>query len=764
MTSKLLLFASAMVCSTFSLLAKDYHVNNQAKSSDETGSLEHPYLTISDASAVMVAGDICYIHEGVYRETIDPINSGTSGNPIIYAAYGDDNVIVTATDSLSVDLQEVDVNIYEAKVEMDLGDRNMVYLNGEKMQIARWPNDKDGDPFTIDAIKINQKGTFSSFYSPDIPNKAWTGAYLYYLGAHSGCSLQEEITSFGGGTVRFNELSTLWPSGTHNPARFENKHYGTFYIYNSIHALDTLNEWYYGDGKLSLYLNREQIKDATIEYAKRTATATIDKDYIVLEGLNFFGAGVYVKGDNFKITECRVKQGSNMLLVPRQSSGKSNAVGSDAAISILSNANNATIEKCIVEYGDTNGIMTSGNSSGHVINNNIVRYFDFIGNHSTPVRLTSPTTHFSNNTVKYAGRDGSRMSGENSRFSYNDVSHALKICSDGGLFYITGSSTDKDIELDHNWFYEAYSPESYSGLKANGIYLDNNSGGYDVHHNVVWRTQWRAVQMNWTAVYNNIHNNTFWDVGEGQETFGCWIPCKTKDPSGNCLERHDVRDNVIYNNLSDVRTWWLSVDGSFTEDETLDNDFQNNFQSSLSPFENFEEQNFMLKSGSSMVDKGKIISGVNDGTKLHHAMSDVSEKYTGAAPDIGAYEVGGVNWKPGSSLTYEEFVWDDNGVELKFDTIAHPEVSEPTAISQTSGATIEVYPNPLENGTDLTIKSSDPILEIVVRDINGRELEKVNPSDFQTSQVSLLTPDYTGIALVSVSTIKGVEIIKLLMK
>ena len=100
----------------------------------------------------MNAGDICLVHSGIYRELIVTTKSGTSSHPITIKAFASDTVIVRATEALS-DWTEESENIYKQNVSMTLNERNSVYLNGQSMQIARWPNDRDQDPFTSIANK-----------------------------------------------------------------------------------------------------------------------------------------------------------------------------------------------------------------------------------------------------------------------------------------------------------------------------------------------------------------------------------------------------------------------------------------------------------------------------------------------------------------------------------------------------------------------------------------------------------------------------------
>ena len=58
------------------------------------GSAVQPWRTIARANQVLAAGDTVFIREGVYHEVINPANSGTSGNEIVYKRFGTDDVVI----------------------------------------------------------------------------------------------------------------------------------------------------------------------------------------------------------------------------------------------------------------------------------------------------------------------------------------------------------------------------------------------------------------------------------------------------------------------------------------------------------------------------------------------------------------------------------------------------------------------------------------------------------------------------------------------
>jgi len=60
-----------------SLFANEYHVSKKGNDRNK-GSLEHPFYTIARASEYALPGDVITVHEGVYREWVNPLRGGES--------------------------------------------------------------------------------------------------------------------------------------------------------------------------------------------------------------------------------------------------------------------------------------------------------------------------------------------------------------------------------------------------------------------------------------------------------------------------------------------------------------------------------------------------------------------------------------------------------------------------------------------------------------------------------------------------------------
>jgi hypothetical protein len=62
-----------------------------------SGGLESPWATIQHAGEMMEPGDIVYIRDGVYHESVVTVRSGTSGGDIVFAAYSGERPVIDGT-------------------------------------------------------------------------------------------------------------------------------------------------------------------------------------------------------------------------------------------------------------------------------------------------------------------------------------------------------------------------------------------------------------------------------------------------------------------------------------------------------------------------------------------------------------------------------------------------------------------------------------------------------------------------------------------
>lgn len=592
-----------VLCTSF-LTATDYYVAKDGNDAND-GTEATPFLTVNKAASMMTAGDVCYIKAGIYREIINPANGGTAAAPITFRAFGEDQVTISATEPIT-DWQTHNGNTLKSSINMDLGRQTMLFYQGEAMDIARWPNNTDGDPFTIDAMTV-ESGTASTVVASNLPSDVdLTDGYIWYLGAHSGASWTQPISSVSGNTISHgaNDI-TRWPFNPHNPTIFRNGNRGRFYVFGSLDLLDYEGEWYFDAASDQVYFlppGNDDLSTSVVEYGARTHTALIEQPYITLEGLTFFGGMLELKGANNVVRSCEIRHGLQTL----DEMGNTDAQVSEGAVWVR--ASNILIEDNLIEGGSTNGVSVQGwgGVSDITITGNEILEFNTVGNHSSPIRCRAIRSQIISNTIIGGGRDGVFIPAQDCEIAWNDVSDVMRINNDGGLFYVVGNTDDKNTIIHHNWFHDSFGPE-YADGRCAGIYLDNDSKGYDVHHNVVWNISWSAVQMNWDAWNNDIFNNTFWKVGGAMDT---WLNGRIQ------------KDNRVWNNYADGGMWTGQSE-------------ENNLIDPMDQFRDVANLDFRPADDSELVNAGKFIEGIT---------TDVS----GWAPDIGAYERGLPRWVPGA--------------------------------------------------------------------------------------------------------------------
>lgn len=635
-----------------------------SKEGDDTndGSLEMPFLSLSKAASVAGAGDTVFIREGTYEETLKPANSGLPGFPIVFQAYNNEKVIITAMQSLS-NWQVDEGNIYKTTVNWNLGQKNFVMNKSTALDLARWPNNTDGDAFTPNS-KRNTGGSGSDVITNaylshnEIPNYAWeNGGSIWFYGDKPGAgwtAWKAFIKSSSAGKVVFDlDKNPTWIRTVHPPGDK-----GDYFLEGVKEALDYDNEWYFDENTNILYVQLPggvAPEDGKVQMRKRELTIDLQgRNNIEISNLAVFGGSIEINGSNNKLQGVSSFYGNTIrgVVTGFSSQGRS----------ININGTNNTIENCEVGFGSGSGIWDTGNSTK--ILNCYIHDFNFLGFYDAPLNARGEGTIIQNNVITRGGRDALQIPAKNSTVAYNDISFSNLIADDCGLLYTLGA--DKNMKIHHNWFHDA---ESRGDLhKAAGIYLDNDAGNIEVHHNVVWNTEWTNIQINWNGTNLDIFNNTLWN---GSAVMGAWH-----------MEGTAFSNVRVWNNLSDDSNWEEQADK------------KNNISVGVNPFTNSSAGDFTLKANSQPIDAGRVIDNITDG-------------YKGSAPDVGAYEFGGDNWVPG-------ITWDKNLGASGNGCYGLPGESctgFPTAIEQVRTSEIKIYPNPV-SGNKLTVQFNNTVKEV----------------------------------------------------
>lgn len=595
MTAFLLLMVS---CSTEEG-AKSWYVSADGGSDNNPGTLKRPFQTLAKAAESAGAGDICYIREGTYREVLRPKQSGNAGMPVTFTSYENEQVIISCMETLSG--WEKDAGeVYRCAVPWNLGQDNMVMADGRVCTLARWPDEVDGDPFTLNSLR-NTGGSMKEVKKDawleygGIPDWPWDeGGSLFFFGDDKGCgwiAWRSFITTTEKDRV-YCDLPSSWVGSYHAPGAG-----GEFFLQGIREALDHDYEWYM-DKEDMLYLQLpggRQPADGEVSLRKRKQAIDLGGlEYIVVKDLAVIGGSI----DMDRGASHNVLSGITSYYGSYTAGVMDHYLSGSQSLMIDGDENH--VERCELAYGSGSGIYVKGD--GNVIEDCLVHDFDYLGSYDGPVIMRHGSgSKLLRNTIYNAGRDGIQFFHKDSEVAYNDVSRTNLINHDCGPIYTLGGPYHSEIH--HNWFHDVGGRgDLYKGC---GIYLDNSSVAFSVHHNVVWNTRWSSIQINLNATDIEIYNNTFWN---GSETMGWWRP-----RAGEALslkEDTHFRNVKVFNNLANEGTW--DPECILENNMTLDDD----------PF-------------------------VNSVTGDFRPTRDLGQ-------DVGAYAFGGEFWKAGISWDPEK--------------------------------------------------------------------------------------------------------------
>ena len=134
---------------------------------------------------------------------------------------------------------------------------------------------------------------------------------------------------------------------------------------------------------------------------------------------------------------------------------------------------------------------------------------------------------------------------------HNEIYNAGLIAKDlGGFYCYSTKAGGRRSGTTSSTTSGPGSPVQWGPIRLGvGIYLDENSSGFSVHHNVVYLTGGYAIMLHQASRNNLVYNNTA--VGSG----GGWGDVINSSPGGNYF---GVDGTVVANNVAamlDHRTW-----------------------------------------------------------------------------------------------------------------------------------------------------------------------------------------------------------------
>lgn len=574
--------------------------------SDTTGDglLAAPFRTIAKAMSHVYPGDTVQLRAGTYRETITPTQSGMADAPITIVNYNHEAVTVTGADAIAGPWTAGAGGVFAAEVGWDLtAGKNNVFVDGAMVHEARSPNYGSGDVLHPATASMTRDATNTNLITSTLfsgkPDNFFAGARW-----HAGIN---QKWNWSAGTIGNSTGNTVTLSASSAPV-FTGA--GAGYVYGLLSLLDADNEWFLQTNAgpphtLSLRIaGQADPSSHLVEMRRRTYTLDCNgKNYIVVRGLNLRCGDVRMNGTGDVLDRCEASHLSHFLTY---ANGYQNSNG------IVVSGTGNTVSNCTIHDTAGCGLLVTG--TGHLLTRNTISNTDYSGTYSSAVSIGAGSTGHtvSFNTAHHSGRDVLYLaSGTNSghKIIYNDLSEPGQMCKDLGVIYTWGSNaqgaTGGPTRIAYNWVHD-----NALGGASPLIYLDNWCRNYVVDHNVCWAaTGDSGIRLNGPTDGHEIYHNTLFncdDIGTHTYTVPFSDP-NNPDPAfwtASGTYGVDLRNNLFLG---------TTPDSQLTSSATRD---------------------FRPKPGAAAIDSATLIAGYND-------------RFTGAAPDTGAYEAGGTYWVPG---------------------------------------------------------------------------------------------------------------------
>ena len=580
-----------------SVMAKTYYVSPTGRDV-QPGTKEKPFRTIQHAADLMRPGDICLIRGGLYAESVRPKVSGTAMAPIIFRACDGETVTISGANPVTGWIRKSE-NIFTAKWDGDLGKNNQLFFDGKMVYEARWPNRDSDDPFAVNGATIDTGGDdfITCNNLPDLPDNVWKDAVIWVMAGSKWSSWTSTVTGYKTGEKK---LTFIIPQ-TSMVQYMNAKNGGIFYLTGIREALDAPNEWYYDKVTRTFYLwapgGADPNKHQVLAKRRLIAFDLSERAYVQVLGVNILAAMFDLEGSG----HCLV-QGVHANYISHTRGGATgSSLGEKTGIYVSGIGN--TIRDCEIAYSAGDGVSLNG--TGHRLINCWVHHTDYIGcSAAAGVRFSGSGHLISHNTIHDTGRDLIQYSGNANIIQYNNIYRCGLLAEDLGFTY-TCATDGANTEIHHNWFHDNLARHISSSA---GVYFDNFTSNYLVHHNVIWGVTGLTLQLNRPSNSIRAFNNTI--IGR----VGHWGRWEDDRMYGDLLANNLITDRIYLHPDMELTNNLIGIPDAKLNPE--------NFRGNTRPGRR----------------QGRVIPGITDG-------------YAGAAPDLGAYIEGQEEWIPGHDFS-----------------------------------------------------------------------------------------------------------------
>lgn len=585
--------------------AAEYYVaGNCPQATDANpGTKAAPFKTVGQACAVARPGDTVIVVGGTYRETLRPRQSGAAGRPIRFVALPGQQVILSGANALAGVWQRHQGSIYRLQTSLKF---KQLFVFNQMMPEARWPNTPPGDLMAYHRGTAGEGTGYEVLADPNLPPGNWNGGIVLIWPGSRWVSGTRRITDYQPGkSLRFDRTFEAEKKDKYHASDpYKPRAGNPFLMFGSLAGLDAPGEWFLDEENGTVYLwppdGKSPAADAVSVKQRDYACDLSRLKFIEIKGLNIFGAAVNMTdSQDCLLEDCRLRYVEHYRDI--------DLYRAPAALNVVTGKNNEW-RRCLIAYAATSALRLGGENNRLV--NSIAHDANYLGTGRGGLDLGgSVAAVVSHCSVFRAGRDTIQHGGaKRIRIEYCDIYHTNMLNADSGAMYCWGTDGEGGV-IAYNWVHDNL------GDSTVGIYLDNFSKNFVVHHNVVWSCTGSGIRLNSDAINHLVCNNT---IAQVREPFGTYCYAKyTPTMQGTRIINNLVNEAMHPNNPSEFVQGELGPKLEANGPGAVDRDGY-------------------PAARSAALDAGVVIAGITDGFK-------------DKAPDLGAYEFGGPRWVAGAN-------------------------------------------------------------------------------------------------------------------
>jgi Carbohydrate binding module (family 6) len=502
--------------SSLKSFATDYYVSVSGSDRNAGTKPNKPFRTLQYAVDKMQAGDVCYVMEGIYRETVTFHQSGKPEQPLLITNYQGQKVVVSGLD-LVTGWKKNDDGTWQTKVDWNLGlGKNQLFCNDEVMIEARFPNvPAQSLELPVGGLSKLQP-TFTHFSLTDadhvasesikiFPKDAWKGA-IYYGFHNSGWSAQTAIvTQSDSSTLSLSEKTKNW---WFYPRKSIKEEEGKGMLVGVKAALDRPHEWVL-DGSKILFIPPLGINPEKVTEFKRRQIAFdfSNQSHITVKGIDIKAASVLMNNAAYcTIDSSKMSYISHYTIVTDGGGGLGGVAAEKPEKGLYISGDHNRILNSEISFSAGAGVYLYGHS--HTIHNNNINETGYAGSYSSGIfirganELYSGNHIISYNTISNTGRfclwfagDRETKTGDpialaGSLITHNHIYNGMIQARDGGLlssFSVNVGAYGKPTEFSYNVVHDCYDIMVIKyKWKLGLVYWDNNTQNLVNHHNLIW--------------------------------------------------------------------------------------------------------------------------------------------------------------------------------------------------------------------------------------------------------------------------------------